>query len=143
MSFIPLPRATCTIWQLRPLEIPPRPPPPSARSPDQLLKQNMFTTPDAVAEKLFKLRYSLIVLKQDRTTYVKSSSVVRLYDELCEYIRQAQEFETELLNGPRESGGKREAVSRLVAAIFPCALSNLLGANYMSARNLTLQLVNW
>ncbi|KAH8155892.1 uncharacterized protein LAJ45_00904 [Morchella importuna] len=66
----------------------------------------MFTTPEAVAEKLIKLRDSLIKLKQDRTTYVKSSSVVRLYDELCEYIRQAQEFESELLNGPRESGSK-------------------------------------
>lgn len=71
----------------------------------------MFTTPEAVAEKLIKLRDSLIKLKQDRTTYVKSSSVVRLYDELCEYIRQAQEFESELLNGPRESGSKREITS--------------------------------
>lgn len=66
----------------------------------------MFTTPEAVAEKLVKLRDSLVKLKEDRTTYVKSSSVVRLYDELCEYIRQAQEFESELLNGPRESGSK-------------------------------------
>lgn len=77
----------------------------------------MFTTPEAVAEKLVKLRDSLIVLKQDRTTYVKSSNVVRLYDELCEYILQAQELEGSILNGPRESGSKREEISRLTSII--------------------------
>lgn len=65
----------------------------------------MVTTPEVVFEKLVKLRESLIVLKQDRSTYVKSSSVVRLYDGLCEYARQSQELE-----GSEANGSKREEV---------------------------------
>ncbi|RPA95548.1 hypothetical protein L873DRAFT_1829751 [Choiromyces venosus 120613-1] len=40
----------------------------------------------AIQEKLSALRNSLIKLKQDRTTYVKSHDVIRHYDELCGYI---------------------------------------------------------
>lgn len=70
----------------------------------------MITTPEIVVENLVKLRESLIVLKQDRSTYVKSSSVVRLYDGLCEYARQSQELEGDLLDQSGASGSKREAV---------------------------------
>lgn len=76
----------------------------------QIPISNMLTTPEILAEKLAKLRDSLIVLKQDRTTYVKSSSVVRLYDELCEYVRQSQELEGDFLDRSRANGSKREAV---------------------------------
>ncbi|KAL0638494.1 hypothetical protein Q9L58_002430 [Maublancomyces gigas] len=75
----------------------------------------MLTTPEIVAEKLIKLRESLIVLKQDRTTYVKSSSVVRLYDELCEYVRQSQELEDDLLD--RSRAGRSE-LGELVTDCF-------------------------
>lgn len=70
----------------------------------------MVTRPEVVFEKLVKLRESLIVLKQDRSTYVKSSSVVRLYDGLCEYARQSQELEGHLLDRSEANGSKREAV---------------------------------
>lgn len=70
----------------------------------------MVTTPEVVFEKLVKLRESLIVLKQDRSTYVKSSSVVRLYDGLCEYARQSQELEGDLLDRSEANGSKREEV---------------------------------
>lgn len=76
----------------------------------------MFPTPEALVEKLVKLRSGLIALKQDRTTYVKSSNVVRLYDELCEYLQQAQTLEKGILNGPRESGSKRKEIFRFVPA---------------------------
>lgn len=79
------------------------------RLSDQILESNMLTTPEIVAEKLIKLRESLIMLKQDRTTYVKSSSVVRLYDELCEYVRQSQELEGDLLDRSRASRSERES----------------------------------
>lgn len=57
------------------------------------LSRNMLTTLELVVEKLVKLRESLIVLKQDRTAYVKSSTVLRLYDRLCEYAQQSQHLD--------------------------------------------------
>lgn len=53
----------------------------------------MPTTSELVADELIKLRESLIVLKQDRTAYVKSSTVLRLYDHLCECVRQSKQLD--------------------------------------------------
>lgn len=50
----------------------------------------MLTTLELVAVKLVKLRERLIELKQDRTTYVKSSTVLHHYDCLCDYVQQSQ-----------------------------------------------------
>lgn len=104
-----------------------------ARLSDRILESNMPTTPEIVAEKLAKFRESLIMLKQDRTTYVKSSSVVRLYDELCEYVRQSQELEGDLLDRSRAGKSKREAVPQL---------SPLHGPANVLTWNLVLQLAN-
>jgi hypothetical protein len=45
----------------------------------------------ALVQSLFNFRDSLITLKEDRTTYIKSADVVGAYDQLCELLHTHEE----------------------------------------------------
>lgn len=54
----------------------------------------------AILERLTLVRDQLLLLKQDRTTYIRSQDVLPLYDETIEQVRQ--------LNDVRAEGVHRE-----------------------------------
>jgi hypothetical protein len=45
-----------------------------------------------ILEKLEQIRHALILLKQDRSTYVKSSDVMVLYDQVVEQVHLLNEI---------------------------------------------------
>jgi hypothetical protein len=52
-----------------------------------------------VLDQLLAIRTSLILLKQDRSTYVKSSDVIPIYDKVIDQVRILNELRTD---HPRE-----------------------------------------
>jgi hypothetical protein len=52
-----------------------------------------------ILENLTQIRDELTLLKQDRSTYVKSSDVIALYEKVVEQVRQLNEVRTDK---PRE-----------------------------------------
>ena len=48
---------------------------------------SQIMTESSTIQSLQAFRERLIVLKQDRTTYIKSSDVLRFYEELCGLLR--------------------------------------------------------
>ncbi|KAK1970289.1 hypothetical protein LZ32DRAFT_602665 [Colletotrichum eremochloae] len=64
-----------------------------------------------ILDKLVAIRDSLQLLKQDRTTYIRSQDVLPLYDETIEQVRQLNEF--------RSSDRKEEnRVDRVLESCF-------------------------
>ncbi|TDZ33492.1 UPF0662 protein [Colletotrichum spinosum] len=61
------------------MDTPTCPPPQDAREKD-------------ILDKLVSIRDRLQLLKQDRTTYIRSQDVIPLYDETIEQVRQLNEF---------------------------------------------------
>lgn len=62
----------------------------------------------AVLERLVVIRDELLLLKQDRTTYIRSQDVMPLYDQIIEQVKE--------LNIIRDETGNKEENRRTRAA---------------------------
>lgn len=60
----------------------------------------------AILERLVIIRDKLLLLKQDRTTYIRSQDVLPLYDETIDQVKE--------LNAVRSDTGSREENRRMI-----------------------------
>ena len=56
-----------------------------------MTEPSVISRGSALVQSLFNFRDSLITLKEDRTTYIKSADVVGAYDQLCELLHTHEE----------------------------------------------------
>lgn len=68
----------------------------------------------AILERLVLIRDHLMLLKQDRTTYIRSQDIIPLYDQTAEQVKQLNEIRSQ--SGQQEDNRRRASSKLLVAA---------------------------